>query len=667
MDGSVKTKQRTLLQGGPGTGAIGYMPGLDGLRALAVFAVIAYHLGVTWAPGGLLGVNLFFVLSGYLITDILLTQREASGSIGLKNFWLRRIRRLLPALFVMLTAVMLWVVLFAPERLAALKQEAMAAVFYISNWYLIFHEVSYFESFGPPSPLGHLWSLAIEEQFYLFWPLLLGLGFRRLKRRKWMIAGTIAIALISAAAMALIYIPGHDPSRVYYGTDTRAFALLFGAVLAMVWPGRKLSGDLSGTGRLALDAAGFIGLLIVLWMIFKTNQYQPFLYQSGLVLFSAAATCLVAVLAHPASRLAKVFAWRPLRLLGKWSYGIYLWHYPVILLSTPPVNTGGPDLLRSFWQIAISVILAALSYHLIEEPIRYGRLKPLILSARVSVSMLLIFGIMFVAANEGVQVLAKDLTKEPPAGGHIQVIGEQTGIPQEQAPPFEPQEPGTPSTEGSSPDSPPSEEPSPGGPPTEKPGAEGPVAGRPSSEAPPAAAEVAGSAGKTEGGIEELISGDRVTVIGDSLLIDMIPVLQERLPGIVVDAKKGRQMYDAPEVVSKLRKNGKFGDTIILGLGTNGAFTEKQLKATLDCLEGVREIVLINSRVPKPWESVVNDTLAKVVGDYPNARLIDWYGISSGHDEYFYQDGVHLNPAGAKAYCKMITEALSADQNAAHL
>ncbi|NLT48865.1 MAG: acetyltransferase [Clostridiales bacterium] len=601
-----------------------YIPGLDGLRTLAVFAVIAYHLDLSWAPGGLLGVNLFFVLSGYLITNILQVQWEHSGTLNLKNFWLRRAKRLLPALFVMLAGVMLWTVLFAPERLAALKSEIMAAVFYVSNWYLIFHEVSYFESFGPPSPFGHLWSLAIEEQFYLFWPLLLGLGFRLLRQRKWIIGGTVAIALVSALAMALIYIPGHDPSRVYYGTDTRAFALLLGAALAMVWPSGRLSAELTGARRLALDGAGIFGLLVVLWMIFRTNQYQPFLYQSGLLIFSVAAAVLVAVLAHPASRLSGLFGWGPLCLLGKWSYGIYLWHYPIIVLSSPLVNTGEPDALRSLCQISISVLLAALSYYLIEEPIRFGKVKPLHLSARVSVSMLLIFAVMFVTANGSLQISAG----EQGVGDNTQVSGEQIDMEEKQ---------------------------------------------RPSSEEPPfdsqdEAEDKSNDEHEPEGFEEEDIESildqgsGSVTVIGDSLMVGLAPALEELLPGVIIDAEKGRQMHEAPEVLAKLRKEDKFGETIIIGLGSNGAFTEKQLRATLDCLEGAEQIVLLNCRVPKPWESVVNETLAKVSESYPNTRLVDWYAASRGHDEYFYQDGVHLNPTGAEAYCKMIVEALSSNQ-----
>ncbi|EGW36934.1 acyltransferase family protein [Desulfosporosinus sp. OT] len=593
------------------------MPGLDGLRALAVFAVIAYHLNLTWAPGGLLGVSLFFVLSGYLITNILLKQWEHSGAIDLKDFWLRRARRLLPALFLMLAGVMLWGMLWVPERLAALKQEVLAAVFYISNWYLVFHQISYFESFGPPSPLGHLWSLAVEEQFYLFWPLLLGWGLRCFRKRKWLIGGTTAVALISAAAMALLYIPGHDPSRVYYGTDTRAFSLLVGAVLAMVWPGRKMNPDLSGKKRLALDGAGSLGLLVVLLMIGKTSQYQTSLYQGGLLLFSVAGACLVAVLAHPASYLGRFFGWGPLRWLGECSYGIYLWHYPVIILTNPMVNTEGFNLSRTLWQIALSIILAALSRYLIEDPIRYGRRKrvrrrrsarqwwqrPLAHSAKITFSIGLMFLLLLVTPDEGTQISAKALAES-------QVNAEQAQA----------QTPGKGKEDSA-------------------------VKGE------PAAADK-----KSD------IKGDEITVIGDSLMINVDPVLQKRLPGIVIDAQIGRQMYQAPEVISRLREEGKLGKIIIIELGTNGSFTEKQLTETLNSLQGTAEIVLVNTRVPRPWETVVNEKLTKVAESYPKTKLIDWHSVSSGHDDYFYSDGVHLTQTGVEAYGEILIEALSSYQ-----
>ncbi len=648
MKCSKQTNQSHLRQRELRADSSGYMPGLDGLRALAVFAVIAYHLNLSWAPGGLLGVNLFFVLSGYLITNILLTQWERSGAIDLKDFWLRRARRLLPALFVMLAGVMSWVALCAPERLAALKQEVLAAVFYTSNWYLIFHDVSYFESFGPPSPLGHLWSLAVEEQFYLFWPLLLGLGLRCLRQRKWIIGGTVAVTLASVAAMALIYIPGHDPSRVYYGTDTRAFALLIGVLLAMVWPSRKMTADLSGKKRLALDAAGSLGLLAVLWMIGKTSQYQTFLYQGGLLFYSVAAACLVAALAHPAGYLGRLFGWGPLRWLGQCSYGIYLWHYPVIILTRPVVNTEGLNLSHTLWQIALSIVLAVLSRYLIEEPIRYGRRKrlrrrlpdlrwwqrPLPFSAKISLSVLLIFSVLFVTVNEGpegTRVSAKDLTEsqvtEKQAQETTEKQAQETAVKAQAA-----------SKEDLKTDLAVNQE--------------------PAGNREPGAADK-----KSDIGDISDLKGDEITVIGDSLIIDVEPVLQKCLPGIVIDAQIGRQMYQAPDVISRLQKEGKLGKIVIIELGTNGAFTEKQLTKTLDSLKGTGEIVLVNTRVPKPWEAVVNETLGKVAESYPNTKLIDWHSASSGHDDYFYPDGVHLTQAGAEAYGETMIAALISNPN----
>ena len=644
MNRGIKTDQSTVQQGRLRADSNGYMPGLDGLRALAVFAVIAYHLDLSWAPGGLLGVSLFFVLSGYLITNILLLQWERDRSIDLKRFWIRRARRLLPALFVMLAGVMLWLLLCAPERLASLKNEVLAAVFYSSNWYLILHHVSYFESFGPPSPFGHLWSLAVEEQFYLFWPLLLGLGLRRIPRRKWVIGGTVVIALISAAAMALIYMPGVDPSRVYYGTDTRAFALLAGALLAMVWPSGKMSADLSARKRRSLDTVGSVGLLVVLLMIWKTNQYQPFLYRGGLLLFSAATACAIAAIAHPASYLGRIFGWRPLRWLGECSYGIYLWHYPVIALTSPAVNTGGPDLLRSLWQIGLSIALAALSRYLIEEPIRYGRRKrspqrasdlprrqrkPLVSAVRVSVMTLVVILVMSATANDITETSATALSENP-------VIGNQIQAPEEEAQTAE----GETVAEDHEADP-------------------APVAEEGNSEIADNASDITDdTVSDTADDIASDIKGDEITAIGDSLMLDVKPVLQKLLPGIVIDARIGRQMHEASGVISGLQKKGKLGKIVVIELGTNGAFTEKQLKQTLDALSGAEEVVLVNTRVPRPWESVVNEMLAKVSASYPNTTLIDWYSASGGHDDYFFPDGVHLNQKGAEACGGMIVETL---------
>ena len=366
----------------PVTSGQSYVPGLDGLRAFAVLAVIAFHEQFSWAPGGLLGVGVFFTLSGFLITGILVNQWNAESRIALGSFWLHRARRLLPALFVMLAVVTAWVTLVDRARLAALRGAVAAAAGYYSNWYLIIKNQSYFARFAPPAPLDHLWSLAVEEQFYLLWPLLLlgGLVLLRLLKGSvaWLILPTGLLAAASAAAMWAWYQPGLDPTRVYQGTDTRAFGLLIGAMLALAWPNASKRGAHSaeGSGRFRklagplLDVAGIVGLLVIGVLIWRVSEYSPFSYRGGLVLLSFATVAAVAATAYPGTLVGKALGWGPLRWIGVRSYGIYLWHYPVIVLTSKP--NAKPTLVEAALQIAASVLLAALSWKLVEEPIRHG-------------------------------------------------------------------------------------------------------------------------------------------------------------------------------------------------------------------------------------------------------------------------------------------------------
>jgi peptidoglycan/LPS O-acetylase OafA/YrhL len=354
-----------------------YMPGLDGLRALAVLAVIAYHEQLGWAPGGLLGVGVFFTLSGYLITDLLLGQWARSGALNLADFWLRRARRLLPALFVMLAVVTAWVTVVSPSRLASLRGAVAAAATYSSNWFYIYTHNSYFARFAPPGPFDHLWSLAVEEQFYLVWPWLLLLGVYFLRGRRpgavrWLVLPTLVLAATSAVAMLMLYHPGYDPTRVYEGSDTRACGLLVGAALAMVWPSRR-SARTALWSRVVLDGAGLAGLAVIGVMIWRVGQYSAFTYQGGLVLLSVATAGVVAAVACPGSLVGVILGWKPLRWVGVRSYGIYLWHYPVIILTSPANST--ENLPRAALQVAASVGIAALSWRFIEEPIRRGALE----------------------------------------------------------------------------------------------------------------------------------------------------------------------------------------------------------------------------------------------------------------------------------------------------
>jgi peptidoglycan/LPS O-acetylase OafA/YrhL len=316
----------------------------------------------------------FFTLSGYLITDLLLGQQHVTGRLQLADFWRRRARRLLPALFVMLAVVSVWVAVADAAQLAALRGMVIASALYVGNWWLIIQHSSYFAQFGPQSPLGHLWSLAVEEQFYLVWPWLLLIGLHvtrgRRHRTRWLVGGTLLLAVVSALLMAMLYHPGYDPTRVYDGTDTRAFALLIGAALAFVWPSRQLGSYLPRAARRALTATGFAGLLVILLLIWRTGEYSAFMYRGGMVLLSLATAAVVFAAASPASVVGRVLGWRPLRWIGVRSYGIYLWHYPIILLTSPP--SGQETFVRGSLQVLASIGVAAVSWKFIEEPIRHG-------------------------------------------------------------------------------------------------------------------------------------------------------------------------------------------------------------------------------------------------------------------------------------------------------
>jgi peptidoglycan/LPS O-acetylase OafA/YrhL len=380
-----------------------YMPGLDGVRAIAVLAVIAFHEQLGWAPGGLLGVGVFFTLSGYLITDLLLGQWSVRGRVQLADFWMRRARRLLPALFVMLAVVTAWVTLADQARLSGLRGAVAAAASYSSNWYLIVQNQSYFARFAPPAPLDHLWSLAVEEQFYLAWPwlLLLGLlclGARGLRARGlrargvpadeavragrdkpgrwtrpvgWLALPTLALAAASGVATFALYHPGLDPTRVYEGTDTRALGLLVGAALAMAWPSRRPAPS-ARAARALVDVGGVAGLAVIALLIWRTGQYSPFIYRGGLIVLSVATAAVLAAAACPGAFTGRALGWQPLRWLGVRSYGIYLWHYPIIVLTSPANST--ENLTRAALQTAATIAVAALSWRFVEEPIRHGAL-----------------------------------------------------------------------------------------------------------------------------------------------------------------------------------------------------------------------------------------------------------------------------------------------------
>ncbi|ATI52831.1 acyltransferase family protein [Bacillus tropicus] len=593
-----------------------YMVGLDSLRGLAILGVILYHINFNWMPGGFLGVTVFFVLSGYLITDILAMEWKRNKRIDLKKFWLSRARRLLPGMLVMLVITLAWITIFHSSLLEKMRGDSLAALFYVSNWWYIYHKLSYFDNFNQISPLNHFWSLAVEEQFYVVWPFIISLGLYYIKKQSRMILLICLGAFASALAMAILYEPGVDPSRIYYGTDTRAFSLLIGAVLALVWPSNRLANKIIPKARFILDVVGGIALIIILVMFWKTNQYDPFLYKGGMVLLSIATALLVANLAHPASRIAQFLRFRPLRWVGVRSYGIYLWHYPILTLTTPKVNAGEFSIIRAILQFLLIILIAQISWKFIEKPIRQGALRNIqfknlrLQNVTLGVKLALVCSLFFTS------IAVLGLSNASKAKGNYQ----QDKVEAVQTQP-----------------------------------APHPVAvwEKPNQETP-----------LNQGESKEVNSAYpknplTVTAIGDSVMIDITPYLKNTFPDIRIDAQIGRQLSKAIPVVEQLKNEGNLGNYVIIGLGTNGAFTTEQLVSLIKLIGNERKIIFINTRVPRPWESIVNERLKVIVTKYPNVTLVDWYAASAGKKDYFAPDGVHLTNVGAEAYAVLVAKAVN--------
>ncbi|WP_145410076.1 acyltransferase family protein [Paenibacillus xylanexedens] len=680
-----------------------HMNGLDGLRAIAVLGVIAYHLNLDFIPGGLLGVGIFFVLSGYLITDILLTQWKEHGRILLGDFWIRRVRRLLPGMLTMTAVVMIWLLCTDPSRLAALRGDIVAGVLYISNWWYIFHHVSYFESFGPPSPFGHFWSLAVEEQFYIVWPLLMVAAIVLFKRKGWLVVFIVVLAELSAGAMAIMYNPDLDPSRVYYGTDTRAFALLAGAALAVVWPSRKLSSSLASGNRLGMDAAGIAALLLLIYMMLNTSEYDSSLYQGGMIIQAIATTILVAVLAHPSSFLARIIGAKPLRWIGERSYGLYLWHYPVIVLTTPSIDTGGVHPVRMILQVLATVVLASLSLKYIENPIRYNGFRNTLSNMwgrghhRYGVSHVwwkrsaLVLSTLLIVVTVSQMMITSEANSDSHSVSMSTTLNSDHSVTEEKGQDVVPatvapsdsgnkHDPKTdkPATGGDdhsgkndtpaqSPDSSskPEEQVTDGGKETPQDhqasaGDSADDTGDPTDQATPSPEESDHTSDEPKDETDSPATDEKIryTIIGDSVILDAKPYLEQTMTGVHVDGHVGRQMWQAADVLSELKKNNQMGSQVVLELGTNGSFNSKNLKSVLEFLKDEEHVYLVTVRVPRPWERTVNKALNEAATEYNNVSLIDWNAASEGQDAYFEKDGVHLTAKGSEAFAALVKNSI---------
>lgn len=609
-----------------------YITGLDGIRAIAVIMVLAYHLKLALFKSGFLGVTVFFVLSGYLITGILISEVEEEGTIDLKNFWLRRIRCLVPA--VMSMAVVIIFVSAVVNRIIFTKgcKDFLASVLGFNNWWQIFNKVSYFEAAGVPSPFTHCWSLAIETQFYLIYPLIL-LGIYKLvksrgegrAKRGLLFAGvTLLLALISVILMIVLFDPQQDASRVYYGTDTRAFSLLFGALLAILWEYRMVPRRLSASVNMVLGSVSFAVLLV---MTIAINGSSNFWYRGGQFFGTILTVLMVYAVLGRKTWLSRFLSNPVLKWIGDRSYSIYLWHYPIILL----ISKG---LKASWWitliEIVLSVALAELSYRFIETPIRHGIIgeylnilrsrpksrqekKRQIQVARRSLKVMagtfvltvsLILCMVFVPKKNALDTLQKREAKAKETG---KMTEEQ--LAKQKA-------------NGSESD------------------------------------DTICTADLTD---DEILEGLNLLLIGDSIAVDVTDDFYEMFPNSVSDTKIGRITSLGKQVLDSYIDEKKWeGEGVIFASLSNSPINGE--------LEDIREkigkdmpLFLTTVRIPhETFEEESNSKIKKFVEENDHTYLIDWYAASEGHDEYFDADDTHLLPAGAKAYAKCIKEAVLA-------
>jgi peptidoglycan/LPS O-acetylase OafA/YrhL len=621
------------------------MPGLDGVRAIAVLAVLLFHANPQWLPGGFLGVDVFFTLSGFLITSLLLAELDAANGLRFGRFYQRRAKRLLPAMFLVLIATSVLAIALAQDAAARVREDIIAAAFYVNNWWYVVHGASYFETTGRPPLLQHLWSLAVEEQFYLAWPLLV-YGLWRLGRARAVRIGAVVGALASTVLMTWIAV-GHgmpgvaDSGRVYFGTDTHAMTLLVGAALATFWRQRGVVSALTPRGRKVSSHLGFGALTLLLAVFWLVDPLSSGLYRGGFLAVGLVTGVVVASAAVPETAFSGGLARQPLRWLGQRSYGIYLWHWPIFMVLRP-----GIDLDANGWPVqvarfALTFLAAELSYRLLEIPIRRGAI-----------------GRIWAGWQEsgGRALVARPLLVVVTAISLVLALGMGLGSARE--PTFEDALAGVTSV-GNNPLTPPPNA-------TVAPAVALPRpswshlwTARPAYPGPSIQPSKAAAVAPRVARVRRAGVAVTTTAVGDSVMIAANKALIKAIPGITVDANLSRMPEDIFARIQARKKAGKLGDVVVIGAGTNGRIRSADIVAILNLLKDRKRVILVTCHADRSWVTQSNASIRSAARQFAggNVRVADWDAYAADHREMLYGDGIHPRGGGTTAYAALIKAA----------
>ncbi|MEY4020651.1 MAG: hypothetical protein RL484_803 [Actinomycetota bacterium] len=574
---------------------IQYIPAIDGLRAVAVIAVMFYHLGFTWIPGGFLGVDLFFVISGYVITRLLLDSIAQSGGLDLRGFYIARARRLLPALVFMLVSTTIAIGIWAPDTIKRLLIDTPFSLSGTMNWWLVARHQDYFESIGRPPLLQHTWSLAVEAQFYFVWPLILYFILKRFGKKHIPLA-SLAIAAASGIALLLVSFSldasnASKVSHVYFGTDTHSIGLFLGAALAVSWIPQNFTTQVTRKAQDFIDGVGFLGFVGILAAFLLIDENQPTLYKIAFPLAGLCGAAIIMSVVHPASRFAPVLQNPVFLWIGERSYAIYLWHWVIFQVTRPSVDLAGKEWALYSLRILIVLALSDISLRYVELPIRRGviqywwkglkyrtkkeRTQQTRTFSVVTVIVLVLATVVSIRAigiaNDQRQKLEDSLTSTP---------------------------------------------------------------------AP----------------VTEVVT-DGLWVTGDSVILGIRSTLGQSHPISIMNARIGRQAPELLSVM--LQDKDEAADVpVIFNLGNNNALTREQVVAIFEAVKDQPRIIVVNTAVPRPWREGNNALIAEVASQYAKVIVVDWNSISEGHPEYFAPDGVHLVPTGVNVYVAEIVKHL---------